>query len=65
MSHNTIYTVGNGERTQLAQRDDGFWFVRRKWKGQWGKWELAGKKCPYEFGKYPAPRMGKARLPDV
>lgn len=61
----TIYTVGNGERTQIAQRADGVWFMRQKWHGVWGKWQSVGRKRPFEFGMYQAPRMGKARLPDV
>lgn len=60
-----IYTVGNGNRTQLAQREDGVWFMRRKWHAVWGTWEETGKRCPYPFGKYLAPRAGKARLPNV
>lgn len=61
----TIYTIGNGERTQIAQRADGVWFTRQKWRGAWGKWMSVGRKRPFEFGMYRAPRMGKARLPDV
>jgi hypothetical protein len=60
-----IYTVGDGKLTQLAQREDGVWFIRRRWRGVWGKWQESGRKCPYEFGKYRAPGAGKARLPDV
>lgn len=59
-----IYTVGDGTRTQLAMRSDGMWFVRRKWRGVWGKWMSAGRRCPYEFGKYLAPGAGHAKLPD-
>jgi len=59
----TIYTVGDGKRTQVARRDDGVWFVRKTWRGVWGKWEEYGVKRPFEFGMYPAPRAGKARLP--
>lgn len=59
-----IYTIGNGQRTQLAQREDGVWFVRTRWRGMWSKWRESGPKCPYEFGKYLAPRAGKARLPN-
>lgn len=65
MSANDVYTVGNGENTQFAQRDDGIWFVRKKWKGQWAKWVEHGRSRPYNFGCYLAPRAGKARLPDV
>ncbi len=65
MSHNDIYTVGNGENTQFAQRGDGVWFVRKKWKGQWAKWVEHGRTRPYDCGCYLAPRAGKARLPDV
>lgn len=61
----TIYTIGNGERTQIARRADGVWFTRQRWRGVWGKWQAVGIKRPYEFGMYPAPRSGKARLPDV
>lgn len=58
-----IYTVGDGKRTQLAKREDGVWFRRRSFKGQWGKWEEMGRQRPYETGMYLAPRTGKARLP--
>lgn len=58
----TIYTVGNGERTQVAMRADGVWFMRRKWKRRWSKWDSVGKVRPFEFGLYVVP--GKARLPD-
>lgn len=60
-----IYTVGDGRRTQFAQRDDGVWFIRHKWNGRWGKWWKHGRRCPYEFSKYRVPGAGKARLPDV
>lgn len=60
----TIYTVGDGKRTQCAQRQaDGVWFIRRKWRGQWGKWTEVGRQRPFEFGMYKAPRCGNAVLP--
>lgn len=59
----TIYTIGNGKRTQCAMRDDGVWFVRSKWRDVWGAWREHGRKKPYEFGMYIAPRAGSARLP--
>jgi len=64
MSAARIYTVGNGQRTQVAMRADGVWFVRHMWRGRWGKWDSVGKKRPFEFGMYEAPRAGLARLPD-
>lgn len=60
-----IYTIGDGTRTQLAQRQDGVWFTRTRFRGLWGKWREHGHRCPYSFGKYLAPHAGKARLPDV
>lgn len=63
MSHE-IYTIGDGTRTQLAQREDGVWFIRTRFRGMWGSWREHGRKCPYEFGKYIAPGAGKARLPN-
>lgn len=59
----TIYTVGNGKRTQFAKRDDGVWFVRKTFKGQWGKWIEHGRTIPYATGYYIAPRCGCAKLP--
>lgn len=61
---NEIYTIGDGTRTQMAQREDGVWFTRSKWRGLWGKWYEVGKHRPFDFGMYLAPGMGKARLPD-
>lgn len=60
-----IYTIGDGTRTHIAQRDDGIWFIRTKQRGMWGAWREYGRKRPYEFGMYPAPGYGRARLPDV
>lgn len=60
-----IYTVGDGKRTQMAKRNDGVWFIRTKWHGVWGVWEMHGRQCPYSFGVYLAPGAGNARLPDV
>lgn len=60
-----VYTVGDGKRTQCAQREDGVWFIRRSFKGQWGKWDECGRRRPFETGMYLAPRAGKARLPNV
>lgn len=62
---NEIYTIGDGTRTQMAQRVDGMWFIRTKWRGLWGKWRECGPKKPFLFGMYVAPNAGKARLPDV
>ncbi len=59
-----IYTVGTGERTQMARRGDGVWFMRTRGHANlWGPW-VACKTCPYEFGKYIDRRAGNARLPD-
>lgn len=63
MSDSPIYTVGNGKRTQLAQRSDGVWFMRtHSERLGWSKWR-AQPSDPYPTGKYLAPRCGNARLP--
>ena len=61
----TIYTIGEGKRTQFAKREDGIWFIRTAWRKGWTAWREFGKRCPYDFGKYQAPGAGKARLPNV
>ncbi len=59
----TIYTVGDGTRTQMAMRRDGIWFKRTKnLRNQWGKWDRVGPQCPFLFGKYPV--RGNAVLPN-
>lgn len=58
-----IYTVGDGTRTQIAQREDGVWFTRSIYKGRWLKWTEYGRRKPYAFGMYIAPHAGKAVLP--
>lgn len=58
-----VYTIGNGKRHQFAKRQDGTWFVRSFWRGQWGKWMQHGPKKPYEFGMYLVPHASAARLP--
>lgn len=59
----TIYTIGNGKRTQFAMRADGVWFVRTRWRDQWSKWRENGTRRPFEFGMYIAPHCGCAKLP--
>lgn len=59
-----IYTVGDGKRTQIACREDGVWFMRRRdVKGwMWGPWKRQ-KSRPFEGHAYIDARAGNARLP--
>lgn len=58
-----IYAVGNADRTQLAMRSDGVWFMRRReHKDLWGPWREQPS-CPYPFNKYIDRRYGNAKLP--
>lgn len=62
----TIYTVGDGKRTQFAKRDeDGMWFIRTKYRDHWAKWMVSGKQRPFDFGVYAAPGVGCAKLPPL